>query len=255
MADKNYTTDAINLRSYDLSDADKIIVMYSKDKGLMRSVAKGVKRPKSKLGARMDSLIANTLMFSRGRNLDTICQAQTINPFRKIREDMLKLMFSAYISEIVANYGLEDDPSSEETYKLLYSALEKISSAIEKKDVIIAVIKFQLKMMLISGIIPEFDTCLCCGKRILNEEMYFSKERGGVFCIECNSKYHIPLKMHNKIREFLVAMLQFDFNYESDYDKKATDKICIVCFNLLKEYLASHSDKKFKSDKVLAEIL
>ena len=188
MADKNYTTDAINLRSYDLSDADKIIVMYSKDKGLMRSVAKGVKRPKSKLGARMDSLIANTLMFSRGRNLDTICQAQTINPFRKIREDMLKLMFSSYISEIVANYGLEDDPSSEETYKLLYSALEKISSAIEKKDVIIAVIKFQLKMMLISGIIPEFDTCLCCGKRILNEEMYFSKERGGVFCIECNSK-------------------------------------------------------------------
>ena len=156
MADKNYTTDAINLRSYDLSDADKIIVMYSKDKGLMRSVAKGVKRPKSKLGARMDSLIANTLMFSRGRNLDTICQAQTINPFRKIREDMLKLMFSSYISEIVANYGLEDDPSSEETYKLLYSALEKISSAIEKKDVIIAVIKFQLKMMLISGIIPEF---------------------------------------------------------------------------------------------------
>ena len=61
--------------------------------------------------------------------------------------------------------------------------------------------------------------------------------------------------MHNKIRDFLVAMLQFDFNYESDYDKKATDKICIVCFNLLKEYLASHSDKKFKSDKVLAEIL
>ena len=232
MADKNYTTDAINLRSYDLSDADKIIVMYSKDKGLMRSVAKGVKRPKSKLGARMDSLIANTLMFSRGRNLDTICQAQTINPFRKIREDMLKLMFSSYISEI-----------------------EKISSAIEKKDVIIAVIKFQLKMMLISGIIPEFDTCLCCGKRILNEEMYFSKEHGGVFCIECNSKYHIPLKMHNKIRDFLVAMLQFDFNYESDYDKKATDKICIVCFNLLKEYLTSHSDKKFKSDKVLAEIL
>ena len=61
--------------------------------------------------------------------------------------------------------------------------------------------------------------------------------------------------MHNKIRDFFFFFLQFDFNYESDYDKKATDKICIVCFNLLKEYLTSHSDKKFKSDKVLAEIL
>ncbi len=253
--DKNYTTDAINLRSYDLSDADKIVVMYSKDRGIIRSVAKGVKRPKSKLGARMDSLIANTLMFSRGRNLDTICQAQTINSFRKIREDMLKLMCSSYISEIVANFGLEEDPTSEETYNLLYSALEKIANSIDKKDILISVIKFQLKMMLISGICPELDTCLHCGKRILYEEMYFSKERCGVFCSECNEKYHIPLKMHYKIRDFLNAMLQFDFNYESDYDLKATEKVCIVCFNLLKDYISGHSDKRFKTDKVLAEVL
>ena len=72
MEEKNYTTDAINLKSYDLSDADKIILMYSRDKGLVRGVAKGVKKPKSKLGARMDSLIANTLMFAKGKNLDRI---------------------------------------------------------------------------------------------------------------------------------------------------------------------------------------
>ncbi len=255
MVDKNYTTDAINLRSYDLSDADKIVVMYSKDKGIIRSVAKGVKRPKSKLGARMDSLMANTLMFSRGRNLDTICQAQTINNFKNIRSNILKLMFSSYISEIVANFGLECDPRSEETYNLLYSALNKISESTEKRDILITVIKFQLKMMLISGIIPEFDTCLCCGKRIVNEDMYFSKDRCGIFCAECNDKYHIPLKMHYKIRDFLVAMLQFDFDYVSEYDLKATEKICIVCFNLLKDYLSSHSDKKFKSEKLIAEVL
>ena len=85
MENKNYTTDAINLKSYDLSDADKIILMYSKDRGLIRGVAKGVKKPKSKLGARMDSLIANTIMFAKGRNLDTICQAQSINTFKESR--------------------------------------------------------------------------------------------------------------------------------------------------------------------------
>ena len=253
--DKNYTTDAINLRSYDLSDSDKIIVMYSKDKGILRSVAKGVKKPKSKLGARMDSLIANTLQFSRGRNLDTICQAQTINSFKEIRSDILKLMCSSYISEIVANFGLEGDPASEETYNLLYSALSKISEANTKKDILIAVIKFQLKMTLISGISPELDTCLGCGKRIIEEDMYFSKERCGVFCTDCNTKYMANLKMHHKIRDFLTAMLQFDFDFVSDYDTKATDKVCIVCFNLLKDYISSHSDKKFKTDKVLAEVL
>ena len=51
----NLVTDAINLKSYNLSEADKIVVMYTKDYGLMRGVAKGVKKAKSKLGARMDS--------------------------------------------------------------------------------------------------------------------------------------------------------------------------------------------------------
>ena len=110
-------------------------------------------------------------------------------------------------------------------------------------------------MMLISGIIPELDTCLHCGKRILDEDMYFSKERCGVFCSECNSIHNINLKMHYKIRDFLTAMLQFDFNYKSDYDEKATDKVCLICFNLLKDYISNHSDKRFKTDKVLAEVL
>lgn len=57
MVMNNFVTDAINLKSYNLSEADKIIVMYSRDKGLIRGVAKGVKKPKSKLGARMDLLV------------------------------------------------------------------------------------------------------------------------------------------------------------------------------------------------------
>ena len=63
----SFVTDAINLKAYNLSESDKIIVMYSKDKGLIRGVAKGVKKPKSKLGARMDLLVANTLMLHKGK--------------------------------------------------------------------------------------------------------------------------------------------------------------------------------------------
>ena len=59
----NYVTEAINLKSYNLNDADKILVMYSKDNGLIKGVAKGVKKPKSKLGARMDLLVANSLQL------------------------------------------------------------------------------------------------------------------------------------------------------------------------------------------------
>ena len=250
----NYVTEAINLKSYNLNDADKIIVMYSKDNGLIKGVAKGIKKPNSKLGARMDLLVANSLQLLKGRSMDTIIQAQTVNNFKKTREDFDKLMYSSYISELVMNFGEGSEAASKEIYDLLYKALNRISDAEEKKDALIAVIKFQLKLLLIMGFCVELDTCLCCRERVLDEEMYFSSKMGGIVCIECNEHLGLNLKMHHKIRDFLEAMLQFDFDYESDYDRKATEKVCQVCFNLLDDYIKTHTNKKTKSLKVLQEL-
>lgn len=249
----NFVTDAINLKSYNLSESDKIIVMYSKDKGLIKGVAKGVKKPKSKLGARMDLLVANKLMLYKGRNLDRICQADVLNTFNKTRRDMDKIFYSMYISEVVSNFGLEDDPCSKEIYDLLYKALEKISDAETKEEILIAVIKFQLKMMQISGFGIEFESCLCCREAIGEENMYFSSRMGGVVCEKCNESLHLQVMMHHKIRDFLNALVQFDFDYKSEYETKATEKVCTVCFELLKGYINEHSSRKFNTTSVLGE--
>lgn len=250
----NYVTEAINLKSYNLNDADRIVVMYSKENGLIKGVAKGIKKTKSKLGARMDLLVANTLQLLKGRNMDTVIQAQTINHFRKTRENMDKLMISSYITEIIMNFGEGSESASKDVYELLYKALNKISDSESKKEMLIAAIKFQLKILLIMGFCVELDTCLCCGERILDEDMFFSSSMGGVICKECNETLGVKLKLHHKIRDFLQAMLQFDFDYESDYDKKATEKICQVCFYLLDEYLKTHTNKKQKSIKLIKEL-
>ena len=250
----NYVTDAINLKSYNLNDADKIVLMYSKERGLIKGVAKGIKKPKSKLGARMDSLVANTLQLMKGRTMDTVIQAQMLNNFRKSREDIDKLMYSSYITELIVNFGEGSENASKEVYELLYKALNRIADSETKKDALIAVIKFQLKILLIMGFCVELDSCLCCREQVLDEDMYFSSKMGGIICKECNETLGVSLKMHHKIRNFLQAMLQFDFDYESDYDKKATEKICQVCFKLLDEYTREHTNKKQKSVKVLQEL-
>ena len=250
----NYVTEAINLKSYNLNDADKIMVMYSKENGLIKGVAKGIKKPKSKLGARMDLLVANTLQILKGRSLDTIIQAQTVNHFRKMREDYDKPMLSSYISEVVMNFGEGSEAASKDIYELLYKALNRVSNSENKKDMLIAVIKFQLKMLLIMGFCVELDSCLCCREQILDEDMFFSSSMGGVVCKECNEHLGVKLKMHHKIRDFLQAMLQFDFDFESDYDKKATEKVCQVCFDLLDEYIKTHTSKRQKSVKLIKEM-
>ena len=250
----NFVTDTINLKSYNLSESDKIIVMYSKDKGLIKGVAKGVKKPKSKLGARMDMFVANKLMLYKGKSLDRICQADVLNTFNKTRHDMDKIFYSMYISEIVNNFGIEDDPCSEEIYDLLYKTLNKISESERKEEILIAVIKFQLKMMQISGFGIEFNTCLCCREEIGEENMHFSSRMGGVVCSECNKELHISTVMHHKIRDFLNALLQFDFERTSEYEEKANEKVCTVCFELLKNYINEHSQKKFNTTGILQEV-
>lgn len=249
----NFMTNAINLKSYDLSESDKIMVMYSKENGLMKCVAKGCKKPKNKLGARMDLLVANELMLHKGRNMDTVCEAKTINTFKNNRQSIDKLLYSTYVSEVVNHFGVEGDPSSTEIYELLYKALDKIANAKDKKEILIGTIKFQLKIMEVAGFGVELDTCLCCREQILDENMFFSSKMGGVVCEECNKHLGVKTKLHNKLRDFLLAMLQFDYNYESEYDKKATEKVCSVCCDLLKEYIQTHCTKKFKSTQVIKE--
>lgn len=250
----NFVTDAINLKSYNLSESDKIIVMYSRDKGLIRGVAKGVKKPKSKLGARMDLLVANKLMLYKGKNLDTICQAEALNTFHKTRQNMDKIFHSIYISELVNNFGVEDDPSSNEIYELLYKALDKIAKADNKVEILLAVLKLQLKMMVISGFGIELDSCLKCGCELKEENMYFSSQQGGVICAKCNESYGIPVIMHYKLRDFLNALTQLDFDLQSEYEEKVTEKVCNVCFELLKGYVNLHSPKKFNSTEILQEM-
>ena len=250
----NFVTDAINLKSYNLSESDKIIVMYSRDKGLIRGVAKGVKKPKSKLGARMDLLVANKLMLYKGKNLDTICQAEALNTFNRIRQNMDKIFYSLYISEVVANFGVEDDPCSNEVFDLLYKALEHIASSSDKIEILIAVLKFQMKMMVLSGFGVELNTCLKCGCELREDNMYFSSTLGGVICKECNESYGIPVIMHYKLRDFLKELEATDFAQKSDFEEKATEKICNVCFELLKGYINLHSPRKFHSTEILQEI-
>ncbi len=250
----NFVTDAINLKAYNLSEADKIIVMYSREKGLIRGVAKGVKKPKSKLGARMDLLVANKLMLYKGKNLDTICQAEALNTFNKTRQNMDKIFYSLYISEVVSNFGVEDDPCSNEVFEILYQALDCIAKSSDKVEMLIIVLKFQLKMMAVSGFAVEFNTCLKCGCAINDENMYFSSTLGGVICKECGATSGAAVGLHKKIRDFLNELENTDFSEHSIYEEKATEKICNVCFELLKGYITLHSPRKFNSTNILQEI-
>ncbi len=251
---EQFTTNAINLKSYSISEADKIILMYSQDKGLIRGVAKGIKKTKSKLGGRMELLVANKMMLVKGRNLDTICQAEALNTFFNLRSDMNKLFYAMYCSEIISNFGIENDPNSKEIYNLFYTFLDKLSQSKTKEEIMLCVLRFQLKIMEITGYSIELQDCVKCLKTPNEEEIYFSTEQGGILCKECAREVYKKIKIPHKIKEFLFVLLKEDFYAHTKYDESATEKICQVCIDLLKKYIEYYSPKPFKTAQILESI-
>lgn len=253
---KNYTTNVINLTSYDFSENDKIIVMYSKEKGLLHGIAKGCKKTKSKLGATMQALVANKVIMNKGRNLDIVSQTEALDSFKNLKKDFNKLSLSMYCAEIVSNYGVEEDVNSKEIYELLYKVLDSISKAENQVFMLLCILKFQLKIMAQMGLQISLNSCTnCSGKFSSDKKYFFSISAGGILCEECYKKLTVlngkVVSIHPKIVEFLSVLEETDFEEKTVYDESATLKVCKICFNLLKDYISYYSSKKFKTIDML----
>ena len=251
---EQFITNAINLKSYSISEADKIIIMYSKEKGLIKGIAKGIKKPSSKLGGRMELLVANKMMLNKGQNLNTICQAEALNTFFNLRNDINKLFYAMYAGEIIVNFGIENDPNSFDIYNLFYTCLEKISLSKTKEETMLNIIKFQLKIMNMTGYSIELENCVKCIKPIDNNQFYFSIEQGGIICANCAENLVKKVKIPYKLTEFLNTLLKEDFNTTTKYDNLVTEKFLNICINLLKKYIEYYSPKKFKTSQILESI-
>ncbi|MCR4880536.1 MAG: DNA repair protein RecO [bacterium] len=235
-----YTTNAININSYNLSENDKIIVMYSKDNGIIRCVAKGVKKPKSKLGGRMDLLINNNLVLSKGKNLDVVSQAEVINGFKNIRLDFTRLGLAIYCAELVGIFGVENDPNSEHIYKLMLDTLDKIDKTSGKSNLLPIVFDFQLELMDITGYKLALDNCSCCGKPYKSGDFRFSISSGGVICNHCAGFNSMSAEKTEQIIKVLKK--------HSGEENLSMQEFC---FDTMKDYISYHSGRKIKTHAFL----
>lgn len=255
---KTFLTDAINLKNYPLNDNDNIVVMFSKTRGLIHAVARGSKRPKSKLGARIQMFIANKLMLFEGKNLDTISEAQSLNTFSRIRSNLDKLTYSMYIAELVNNFCSKNynyDENYEEIYYLLYKVYDLIASAETDNETVLYSIKFLIKFLALLGWGLDFNCCSTCQKELgedKNKSTVFSYELGGFLCDDCaqNHPYN-TIRVHNKIKMFLNELSSLNIDDKTKYDDLVNDVVLKKCFSFLKKYADNLINKKTKVFDIL----
>ena len=248
----NYKTQAINLKTYNLGEKDKIVVMYSKDFGIIRCVVKGVKNPNSKFGARMDIFAANNLFIAKGKKLDIVCQAELIDGFKEIRKDITKLTYAFYCIEIINSFGLEDDQNSSKIYDLSFECLKNIDLSSNTDEILWSAIRFKLKLLKQLGYAVELDYCVKCNN-IVDDSPSFCSESGGVICKSCRNKIYKVIDLDYNVLKIFKDALKFDFP-ENDNIHNNNELILSFCFNLLKEYISFRSHKKLKTSELIGTL-
>jgi DNA repair protein RecO (recombination protein O) len=197
----SFKTEAIVLRSIRYGEADRILHLYSRERGRIGAVAKGVRRPKSRFGGRLEPLFRVGLVLHEGRGeLCTVTSVETIHPHAALRENGAALARATEACQAVLRLFDSAEPNVP-AYNLLCHelALLDISPAAAARSQALA---FRVKLLLAAGFVPELASCASCGER---EHLgAFSAGAGGVVCAACEAgSFPLDAQAH----EFLVAAL------------------------------------------------
>jgi DNA repair protein RecO (recombination protein O) len=178
---KVYKTNAIVLRQRKLGEADKILTLYTPNLGKLDAVAKGVRRPRSKLAGHVEPLTYSTLLLARGRELDIVTQAQTLEVFLPLREELERTGRALYVAELVDRFT----PERQESYPVFRLLLETLRRLAGEDGLDIVLRFFEMRLLDHLGYRPQLEECVACGKPLEPLTNNWSAESGGVTCPAC----------------------------------------------------------------------
>lgn len=169
------------LRTYRLGEADRIIVLMTKEHGKVRAVAKGVRRTTSKFGSRLEPLSHVALLGWQGRgDLDIVNQVEVIDTFRAVREDLDRMAPAMTMLEVVDQISQERH-GNPHLYEMLVGAMGALA---ERNSPMVAP-AFFLKVLALEGSAPMLDVCVSCGEEDTDLLVAFDLVEGGVLCRTC----------------------------------------------------------------------
>ena len=176
-----YRTEAIILRRSDFGEADRLLTFFTPHRGKLRAVAKGARKPTSRKSGHLELFCHTRLLLARGRNLDIVTQAETVEPFLPLREDLLRTTYAYYAAELVDRF-LGDEDENRPVFDLLLSVFGWLGQA---DDLALATRFFELRLLALVGYQPQFFQCVSCQTRIEPAINFFHPGEGGVLCPRC----------------------------------------------------------------------
>ena len=182
-------TRGIVLKDYELFEQDKIVTFYTQNFGMLKVVAKGARKIKSRFSAAVQfpSYVDILVYKKEGTGMGILTDCGVRHLFSKIRKNILKFAYASYLAEILLS-SLKGTQVNEELFYLLLRVLFFLEQG-KKEDFEMLISSFKLKLLHILGYTPELRRCVECGKnRDFFKSFYFTPNKGGIICQDCQKK-------------------------------------------------------------------
>ena len=168
MKQRTYKAIGINLKAIPMGEADKMVTVLTKERGIVRAIAPGARKHKSRLSGRSGLFVVNEILFIKGKSIDKLVQAETQQSFPGLSRDLAKLTASQYLAEIALAQALTDQPQ-EDLYALLVEHLTRLEKA-NKSDVLPCLAQATYHMLALAGVAPEVYRC-CLSRSLLTPQL------------------------------------------------------------------------------------
>jgi len=180
-SDRLIHSEAFVITQVDYGEADRLYTIFTRSKGKIKAFARGVRKTKSRKAGHLQPISLINLMLAKGKSFWTITQADTVEPYETIKSDLFKTANAFYILELVNRFTPED-----EAVQPLFNLVKDTMTRIRVEEDPFMVKKFfELRLLKITGYMPNLTTCIQCGETIMREDQYFSAEQGGILCPRC----------------------------------------------------------------------
>ncbi len=182
--ERSFRVESVVLRHSDWGEADRLLWLFTREMGKVRAIAKGVRKLRSRKAGHLEPFTRVNLLLARGRDMLIVTQAETLDAYLHLSDDLLRVTYASYVVELLDRFTYEEGENSA-IFRLLVDTLSRL--AVGTWDDL-AVRYFEVRLLDLVGFRPQLFNCLECGDEIVAQDQYFSAERGGVLCPRCGRR-------------------------------------------------------------------
>lgn len=211
--------EGIVIRTTDYGETNKVVTLYTREWGKIGVMARGAKKPNSRLSAITQLFTYGYFLIQKGSGLGSLQQGEIISSLRSIREDIFITAYASYVVELTDKATVDEKTPNPFLFELLYQTLNLMN---EGYDLDIMANIYEMKMLDLFGLHPCLNQCSVCGNT--DGHFSFSLREGGLICHQCVNKDRYALKITPATVKLLRIFYYFDLSRLGNIDVKAETK-------------------------------